>query len=809
MSNKVELGERLSFYKLFDDKKYRLLIPIIQRDYAQGRKSKKEVRDNFLSVLYDYLEENKPNRDLDFVYGSLNETNGVSDFIPLDGQQRLTTLFLLHWYLAQISGNMNKFQEVLLKDDKSMFTYETRSSSSEFCDALMGNSINFDGLLDADDGNINALSKTIENSSWFYLSWKHDPTIQSMLTMLDAIHCKFSGKKEYFERLICLENPIITFLFLNLKNFELTDDLYIKMNSRGISLTLFENFKAKFEQYLETIKYDREFKLSYGNCEKTASLKEYFSYNIDTKWTNLFWNYRTNNAFDDELMNFIRVIFTNQYAIKAKIKNKTDDTLEYLLGTNVAKRNKDYSDIISFHKYKELNVLSDESVLYLINALDNLVNGKNKIKIYLSESYQFYFDENTTFEKVLKPDKLTYQDRVIFHAYIRYLIQNQVGDGIEQWMRVIHNLVYNTNIDSAIDFAKAIQSVEELLPFKNNILEYLQTDSHIEFFLREQVSEEQKKACLICDKSSNDWKTQIENIEKHPYFDGQIGFILEFARRGEKYDIGLFSNYANILSKLFGDEYKAEYDCLFQKALLAFGDYLVDISGRKTFCEFKLNLKAKDANWRKLFSDDARKYILKKLLDSIDISNIEGSLQKIIADYPEKTDDWKYLFIKNKGIISSCVNFQIAIEHDKISLARSPATYWKTHAELFSFLCFKKIKSKYDGILLPFRNIGYWDSSYEPCAVIDKWIYKNYDIAIDIYHYENYFLLSFFDRRKSELPEEVVQIIKMFNFEKQENERWHCKLEGKVDFDKIEKIITDLTKELQHHLNDENLPKTD
>ena len=145
----TQSGERLSFFKLFSQKEYRIVIPIIQRDYAQGRKTSKEVRDNFLNALYGYLDEDKPNRDLDFVYGSLRKINGKTDFIPLDGQQRLTTLFLLHWYLYQISDNdilKKEFKSNLLKDDKSMFTYETRSSSSEFCDALMSTDIDFTNL---------------------------------------------------------------------------------------------------------------------------------------------------------------------------------------------------------------------------------------------------------------------------------------------------------------------------------------------------------------------------------------------------------------------------------------------------------------------------------------------------------------------------------------------------------------------------------------------------------------------------------------------------------------------------------------
>lgn len=168
----------------------------------------------------------------------MNEGDNGTNFIPLGGQQRLTTLFLLlHRYLYQISDNEEKkaeFKNAMVKDGKSMFTYETRSSSSEFCDALMTNEIDFDYLLEKGSRN-DLLSKLIKNSSWFYLSWKYDPTIQSMLTMLDAIHNKFALMKDYFERLIDLENPIITFLFLNLKDFKLTDDLYKNELSRQTS----------------------------------------------------------------------------------------------------------------------------------------------------------------------------------------------------------------------------------------------------------------------------------------------------------------------------------------------------------------------------------------------------------------------------------------------------------------------------------------------------------------------------------------------------------------------------------------------
>ena len=73
-----------------------VIIPIIQRDYAQGRKSAETIRNRFLQVLYEAIAEGRKTT-LDFIYG--NVENGK--LIPLDGQQRLTTLFLLHYYIAR------------------------------------------------------------------------------------------------------------------------------------------------------------------------------------------------------------------------------------------------------------------------------------------------------------------------------------------------------------------------------------------------------------------------------------------------------------------------------------------------------------------------------------------------------------------------------------------------------------------------------------------------------------------------------------------------------------------------------------
>ena len=103
-------------------------IPIIQRDYAQGRLGKENLRKNFLGDLKKALDNEPPYKDsemkLDFVYGS-TENDRLN---PLDGQQRLTTLWLLHWYIALRAGMLNEENCAILR----RFTYETRISSREF-----------------------------------------------------------------------------------------------------------------------------------------------------------------------------------------------------------------------------------------------------------------------------------------------------------------------------------------------------------------------------------------------------------------------------------------------------------------------------------------------------------------------------------------------------------------------------------------------------------------------------------------------------------------------------------------------------
>lgn len=276
----------------------RVEVPLIQRDYAQGRRGEKidEIRRTFLEVLRGAVSGTQPEPvSLDFVYGELKKDGTLQ---PLDGQQRLTTLFLLHWYLASRSGNLTE------DSPWTNFTYETRPSARRFCHRLSASVPYAHG---------GSLSAWVQDQPWYLFVWRYDPTINSMLVMLDAIDREFGDvdAQQAWDRLIDTESPAITFHLLPLPDMGSAEDLYVKMNSRGKALTDFENFKARFETLIE------------WSPEAFAE----FGFKADTEWADLLWRFRgDDDVVDDEFLRYFDFV--------TEVCEWTDDQLGSGAGTS-------------------------------------------------------------------------------------------------------------------------------------------------------------------------------------------------------------------------------------------------------------------------------------------------------------------------------------------------------------------------------------------------------------------------------------------------------------------------------------------
>jgi hypothetical protein len=279
-------GHQTTFLGLFDEPAddrpviTGIEIPIIQRDYAQGRPDDetRAIRRRFARAIVQaaYGAPNVPagGLGLDFVYGGVHARKRDDEqhqlLEPLDGQQRLTTLYLLHWYVASRAGVLDPGATWL------RFSYATRPSARYFAQALRKHPLPTDARMP---------SAWITDQPWYLYPWQDDPTISSMLVMLDAIHeatlavgaMTGSDAAAAWARLSDRDAPTIWFLFLPVADLDRGEDLYLKMNSRGKPLTKFEVLKADLEDALKAVLSPAEH-VRVTRC-------------FDGGWTDVFWEY--------------------------------------------------------------------------------------------------------------------------------------------------------------------------------------------------------------------------------------------------------------------------------------------------------------------------------------------------------------------------------------------------------------------------------------------------------------------------------------------------------------------------------------
>ena len=568
--------DKISFWQLLEGNK--VVIPIIQRDYAQGRIGKEHVREKFLTQIKAALEDPKNSGELDFVYG----TTKKDVFYPLDGQQRLTTLWLLHWFVASKAGKLDKATKEILKK----FSYETRTSSREFCEKLC----------EFDISDVSKVSNAIQKQTWFYTAWKQDPTIQSMLRMLEGTDIKnkkgndFSDGIEevfkcydgdhlecrllqcqyidYWEKLTGIDCPI-KFSKLEISSNELpvSDDLYIKMNARGKSLTDFENLKADLISSL-----DDTDALTYGGL-------------IDNGWTNHFWNQNEIDFFDAKWMAFLC-----RFAVCAYIENESNDCSK--TNKSIADNIKEWSvykndtDKLFSYAYKDFRDFKDVFNTDTLKRLKNVFVGWGKLfeldGFTLASSWgdKFCFIPSTVNQAV---STLTMKTRVLFYGTMLFCEKLHFCEQCEKtedclidkwnaWKRVMWNLAENTNESSTLEgFVGVMKMFKQLGGGCLDIYKYLDEngDKLENNFNFEQLKEEKDKAKkILCEADGSiDWEKEIIEAENHAFFRGAIRFLFRNGK-GDVNWMDFNTKYSNTKKYFDKDGIRERFKVLLTKSLV-------------------------------------------------------------------------------------------------------------------------------------------------------------------------------------------------------------------------------------------------
>ena len=513
------MSKNYTLWNLLKD--YKIVIPIIQRDYAQGRKGRETIRRNLIIDIYNTLKDNAGRKlSMDFVYGE--EIEDTQTLYPLDGQQRLTTLWLVHWYVLFMA--QKKYDEKVL-DQLKKFRYETRDSSTDFCECMCSKSKLEDLKQAKNDAKDTPLDKLIRSRTWFMSEWLNDPTIDAMLRTLsgdedsrkDCIESIFKKDDDYTKFRKKLKN--ITFELQPIGDEKMppdaADEIYIKMNARGKPLSDFENFKSDLIAWINssenTDKEKMEEKPEGDSSEKTYA--SHFASQIDNAWTDVFWNAVKDSEhmdFDPLYFSFINRFVVNMTILKKDkdswllkeslfksikkevyetVLNKLDDpqkklkkAYDKLYGDKLSGKNADDSKVTydDFEYYKDyLTFESLEKLDKIFKALKNsetagviaerLKSIKNEYSFIPTGSY-----DNSQHRVIAHRTEM--QERVYFYATCRFIYANQDDNNYtlnpektetwikeyKSWMRVIHNLVRNYYFNDVADMVSCMRLIAEL-----------------------------------------------------------------------------------------------------------------------------------------------------------------------------------------------------------------------------------------------------------------------------------------------------------------------------------------------------------
>ena len=497
-------------------------IPKIQRDYAEGREIE-SIEKKRLAMLMDMLDVvtgTSSHLSLDFVYGIQSPLK----FFPLDGQQRLTTLFLLYWLFG-------RNDDIRDSQNHSLFVYETRTTSEEFCHWLVNqNAIDIierwkivvdekrnkniqnkalwetfsdeNGVVDKIANRLRFPLEKVPSLVDFFMGedgfkwdWHLDPTIRSMIVVMESA-CKILSQNGVDLGAIDNANlDKITFGILD--NLDCDGDaLFEKMNARGKALSSFDLLKSSLEEELE--------------IQESAIINDWRR-EMDGSWIDYCWDVsdipeeptlqdveKVEKRLERLLIREIGKTFFKTDISITPMRDPNEENPGQILKKNVYE-NYDwiFENYLRYARYERgcgIDNFSKLDFLDIYTDLDNLFytekdsSGKDvwrDVSWYFQKNkLKWHVNNGNTLLDDFVANKLEHDTRVMFYAMMAYLkhvgAKTIAGDsktGLQSnsleldnfcdWMRFVRNVFTAANKTIRIDkpelVKKACQDVDEWL----------------------------------------------------------------------------------------------------------------------------------------------------------------------------------------------------------------------------------------------------------------------------------------------------------------------------------------------------------
>ena len=582
--------------------KEKLIIPEIQRDYVWG--NNELVIKRFISNIKNM----KDNEELDigFFYSYKIYDNDKNYNALIDGQQRITTLILLSWYVGVDNVKLNNFQ------------FKVRENSNNFLEELLNQES--DKIFEI-DGKI--FSDKIKNSIWYKRIWDNDPTVKSILNAIDIIDSELKDKKENIKKKVdnikfsCI-NPNGN--NVNLKENRSLEKEYILLNSRGVKLTNSEQLKAILTEDIEN---------------KNEWLAKW-----EKDWQDILWECKGNDIYNiDKIWNAVLYWVRDIYVIENNICKDNDKE----------KINYDF-DLIGIEKENKEKILK---ILDWIISVLKIINDNLEI---IQEKCQFENKNNPIInikDKIKGNEKysLTIKEKALFYS-ILYLIKNIKYKNIQleivevEKIRIFRNLIENSDINAS-NLHNTITSLKNF---------NLDTLGELKSLNIEQQEEEDLKLEIF--EKYKEYKDIIIEIENNDLFKGKIRnlflLFLSIKEKDEKlndnYKKDFYKNKKDILLKLLENK-NIEFQNLF--------DIYKELNSNKNKIWGELLLENdvyksdKKDIWLKYYNEE---YIFLKLVD-LYITKVDKNINYKTINFEEFLNKNRKENIRNKLHIKNSEDF--------------------------------------------------------------------------------------------------------------------------------------------------------
>lgn len=351
--------------KLIGDIQGHFFVPCYQRGY---RWCKTEV-ETLLDDIYEYGRKPKKSEKENYCLQPIVVRNLGDKYELIDGQQRLTTLYLIYVY-------MNKASNGFMSEPKFSISYETREKSADF-------------LKDPDE------SKKEENIDFFFI-YNAYKTITDWFMQKEKPQSTLTNINKYFDECVKV-------IWYEVPDSENSIDLFTRLNIGKIPLTSSELVKALFlKEESENAIRQEELSFEWDNIEKELHNEEFWGFltNLETD------NYPTridlvldliSKKTDSDKETYRTFFYFDDEHKKGKSLEEIWDEIQH----NYLTLKEWFSDHDFYHKIGYLIASNSKKLIEILN--DYADKSKAEFRLYLDESIK----KSINFEK--NYDDLNYE----------------------------------------------------------------------------------------------------------------------------------------------------------------------------------------------------------------------------------------------------------------------------------------------------------------------------------------------------------------------------------------------------------------